>query len=102
SYDWPGNVRELENAIQRAVILTESDSIGPESLPGALRAIRPAPVLPLAETSYEEQMRMYKFKLASRAVQECNGNKTLAARRLNITRAYLHRLLRQADEPQVA
>jgi hypothetical protein len=36
-----------------------------------------------------------KFKLAVDAVQQCNGNKTLAAQSLSITRAYLHRLLRQ-------
>jgi len=31
-YDWPGNVRELENAIERAVVLTESDTIVPSDL----------------------------------------------------------------------
>jgi DNA-binding NtrC family response regulator len=31
-YDWPGNVRELENAIERAVVLTENDVIGPSDL----------------------------------------------------------------------
>ena len=32
-YDWPGNVRELENAIERAVVLGNSDTIEPEDLP---------------------------------------------------------------------
>jgi len=32
-YDWPGNVRELENVIERAVILTDSDTISVEDLP---------------------------------------------------------------------
>ena len=31
-YDWPGNVRELENAIERAVVLTENDTIEPSDL----------------------------------------------------------------------
>lgn len=31
-YSWPGNVRELENAIERAVVLAESDTIGEELL----------------------------------------------------------------------
>jgi DNA-binding NtrC family response regulator len=36
-YDWPGNVRELENVMERAVILDESGSIGPEDLPDKVR-----------------------------------------------------------------
>ena len=31
-YGWPGNVRELENAIERAVILCDSENITPEML----------------------------------------------------------------------
>ncbi len=38
SYPWPGNVRELENAIERAVVLCQGDSVGPENLPGASTA----------------------------------------------------------------
>lgn len=37
-YDWPGNVRELENAIERAVILTNRNVIMPEDLPSSIRA----------------------------------------------------------------
>lgn len=36
-YDWPGNVRELENAIERAVVLTRSDTIGLDDLPPGVR-----------------------------------------------------------------
>jgi NtrC-family two-component system response regulator AlgB len=35
-HPWPGNVRELRNAIERAVILTPGDKLGPESLPGRM------------------------------------------------------------------
>jgi len=31
-YNWPGNIRELENAVERAVLLTEGSSIGPDDL----------------------------------------------------------------------
>ena len=47
--------------------------------------------------SFERQLRDYKIKLAVAAVRENNGNKTLAARSLCISRAYLHRLIRLAD-----
>jgi two-component system, NtrC family, nitrogen regulation response regulator GlnG len=33
SYDWPGNVRELENAVQRAITLSQGDKIFPDALP---------------------------------------------------------------------
>ncbi|PYT02712.1 MAG: sigma-54-dependent Fis family transcriptional regulator [Acidobacteria bacterium] len=94
-YDWPGNIRELENAIQGAVILSEGDSIGPEDLPEPLQHVdlmddsdSPVP------GSFEDQLREYKIRLANKAIRECNGNKTLAARSLSISRAYLHRLVR--------
>jgi DNA-binding NtrC family response regulator len=48
--------------------------------------------------SFEEQMQDYKLKLAHKAIQECKGNKTLAARSLNISRTYLHRLIRDPAE----
>jgi DNA-binding NtrC family response regulator len=45
-------------------------------------------------SSFERQIRDFKLKLAIDAVREHNGNKTLAARSLQISRAYLHRLIR--------
>ena len=36
-YDWPGNVRELENVMERALILDESGTLGPEDLPDKIR-----------------------------------------------------------------
>jgi CMP-N-acetylneuraminic acid synthetase len=37
AYDWPGNVRELRNMVERLVIMTAGDTIGPEDLPVPLR-----------------------------------------------------------------
>jgi DNA-binding NtrC family response regulator len=99
SYSWPGNVRELENVIQRAIILAEGNSIRPGDLPEALQEESCNPAnSDLPAGSFERLLRDYKYKLASNAVQECNGNKTLAARSLSISRAYLHRLLRTAEQ----
>jgi DNA-binding NtrC family response regulator len=51
--------------------------------------------------SFERQLRDYKVKLAVAAVRENNGNKTLAARSLHISRAYLHRLIRLDESGQI-
>ena len=61
-YDWPGNVRELENAIERAVVLTEGPEIGPEVLPPALLGRAPGarqliPGARLAEIEREAILR---------------------------------------------
>jgi len=105
-YHWPGNVRELENVIQKAIILTDDDSIGPEQLPEDLQQPGLLGVSDaLLAASFEDQLRDYKVKLAQKAVVECNGNKTLAARSLNISRTYLHRLIKDLAEeetPEVA
>ena len=109
AYSWPGNVRELENVIQRAIILATSDTVRLEDLPLNPRE-EPAEtddVVDIGEYhptgSFERQLRDYKIKLAVGAVRDHNGNKTLAARSLCISRAYLHRLLRLAEtDPQYA
>ena len=101
-YSWPGNVRELENVIQGAIILAEGDIIGPEYLP---RHLQPPDLSSGASereaASFERTLQNFKVALATKAIHECNGNKTLAARSLNISRAYLHRLIRNAEtEPE--
>lgn len=40
-YSWPGNVRELQNIIERAVLITESNTIFPEHFPEGLKAANP-------------------------------------------------------------
>lgn len=103
AYSWPGNVRELENVIQRAIIVASGKNVTEEDLP---KNIQDESVMNIGDyhpaTSFERQLRDYKVKLAAAAVRENNGNKTLAARSLNISRAYLHRLIRLAErDPMV-
>ncbi len=56
-YHWPGNVRELRNIIERAVIISQADHIGVESLPTSLKLVE-APTLigdPVTLDRIEEQ-----------------------------------------------
>jgi DNA-binding NtrC family response regulator len=101
-YDWPGNIRELENVIQSVVVLSEGETIRAQSLPEVLQRTSPDTMIDAdaGEESqfFEDRIRDYKIKLATKAILDCNGNKTNAARRLNISRAYLHRLVRSSPE----
>jgi len=101
-YSWPGNVRELENVIQRAIIVAHGETITVDDLPEMIQEDGVVSIEDYQPTgSFERKIRDYKLKLAVAAVNEHNGNKTLAARSLNISRAYLHRLIRVA-EPDLA
>lgn len=40
-YEWPGNVRELENALERALVLSRTDSLAPSDLPPQVLDPRP-------------------------------------------------------------
>jgi len=105
NYSWPGNVRELENVMQRSIILSPGMTVRTEdlalSLPEEESSEDSEGVVDIGDYhpagSFERQLRDYKVKLAVTAVRENNGNKTLAARSLSISRAYLHRLIRLAE-----
>jgi DNA-binding NtrC family response regulator len=102
-YDWPGNVRELENVIQSAIICADAEVIQPTALPARFQEpdLANDPDIPQVG-SFERLLRDFKVRLATKAIEDCKGNKTLAARSLNISRAYLHRLIRQPEESETA
>jgi len=45
NYSWPGNIRELRNAIERAAIICQGDTVGTEHLPGSISPREPIPGL---------------------------------------------------------
>jgi two-component system, NtrC family, response regulator HydG len=91
SYPWPGNVRELENAIERAVVLGQSDMLLPEDLPETVLESAQLPEIPGALQSSVTQT---KRQLILTAWQECGGDHRLTAARLNIHPNSLRRLIR--------
>ncbi len=97
-YDWPGNVRELENVIQRAIVLCDKDTIVPSDLPDHMRESGADAPEEAASDSFEDRVHEFRIRLAMDALRECHGSKTLAAQRLNISRTYLHRLIRHESD----
>jgi len=87
-HSWPGNVRELRNVIERACIMTRADVIGPDDIDTSANEI-PTDIaasdadLPAAVAQLEKTMIV-------RALDACAGNRTEAARRLNINRQLLY------------
>ena len=95
-YRWPGNVRELRTSIERAVVFCRGEKITLRDLPVNVRAdgtgVAPmvaAPVLEQNNLTVEEAEK----QLIIRALKECNGNRTLAAKKIGISRRTLHRKL---------
>ena len=96
---WPGNVRELENAVERALVLADTPMItGAQvgTLIGGNRAASPtaaAVVAGPAELSIKKATRSLEADLIRRALEATGGNRTNAARLLEIShRALLYKL----------
>lgn len=95
-YEWPGNVRELENLIERLIVLTPGSKIGVEFLPEKM--LRTLPDTSAAdETTLEGAVNALKRRMIVHALNMEGGNRVAAARRLGISRSYLHRLISDFD-----
>jgi DNA-binding NtrC family response regulator len=93
NYSWPGNVRELRTAVEHAVVLARGERISLRDLPATLRAAGaasgPARWLAQPDLTVAEAEK----QLIVRALKECEGNRTLAAAKLGMSRRTLHRKL---------
>ena len=70
-YPWPGNVRELRNVIERAVLLSTGDTIGPECLPLHLApAPSPPQVGDLVSLETIEEMHIRQVLAATKSLEE--------------------------------
>ncbi len=89
AYSWPGNIRELKNVIERSVILSDGQNLRVESLPAELRNTSEGGDLPTSpmELSHVERQHI------QRVLELCEGNKSEAARILNIGLTTLYRKL---------
>jgi transcriptional regulator of acetoin/glycerol metabolism len=99
NHDWPGNVRELENLLESVVALNRSGTITLEELPPQLRMTSPAPGLD--ETLFagmptlDEVVRRY----VNHVLKFTNGNKTIAAGMLGLSRRTIYRILEEDESP---
>ncbi len=102
-YTWPGNVRELENLTERLVVLTTGSQLGVEFLPEKMLHVLPETAAS-DETTLEGAIMALKRRMIVSALQSEGGNKVAAAKRLGISRSYLHRLITELEvaEPETS
>lgn len=95
-YDWPGNVRELENLVERLVVLDHNPILGLEFVPEKM--LRSVPTnAAVDESSLEGAVVGLKRRMIVNALNAEGGNKVAAAKRLGISRSYLHRLINEFE-----
>ncbi|KUJ96080.1 MAG: CheY-like receiver, AAA-type ATPase and DNA-binding domain-containing response regulator [Desulfonauticus sp. 38_4375] len=93
TYTWPGNIRELENVIERMVALSQNEILAPDDLPGYLKGMdiiiynKDSSDIP----SLEEVEKKYIYYV----LEQCNFNKTKAAKLIGIDRVSLWRKLKK-------
>ncbi|MEO0123797.1 MAG: sigma-54 dependent transcriptional regulator [candidate division WOR-3 bacterium] len=80
NYSWPGNVRELKHIIERAAVLADTYYIKPEHINVKFGNI--------------ETLKELEDNEIKKALNECNGNITEAAKKLGISRATLYRRIK--------
>jgi DNA-binding NtrC family response regulator len=98
AYAWPGNVRELMHVVERAAVLSGGEIIDVPDWPEALRALAPSggaaedsgEALPLREAVARLERRMIQA-----ALDQAQGNRSEAARKLGIARAQLYAKLEE-------
>lgn len=100
-YHWPGNVRELKNALERAMIFEQGTMIGTEYLPIRTKNSNgrtPMDSPPTDQKSLPSLEDMER-RLLVKALKEANGNKSQAARMLQVTRDTLRYKLKKYNLP---
>ena len=106
-YRWPGNVRELENILERAAILAGTQTIQPQHLPADIAqssvtkpasadaAAEMAPATIENDLSIPRATEAIERRLILKALEACQGNKTKAAKQLEISERSLWNKLNQ-------
>ncbi len=110
SYPWPGNVRELENAVERAVVLTQAKVLGVKDFPswiGEKTAGRFASsesegafagfaYLPYQEAK-QKALNLFNRNYISQLLQQTAGNVSSAAQLAGMDRSNFKKIIRKCD-----
>lgn len=127
AYDWPGNIRELRNAVSQAVVLTRNGVIGSEHLPDKLTQTPTTPIAGISPQSHgnsvmtsgdlpnmprpnlgtrislclDDGLNAMVQQIMQKALEVCDGNVTLAAQILGISRKTIYNRLKLDAKPGI-
>jgi two-component system response regulator HydG len=101
AHDWPGNVRELANCVERAVAVAHFEEIQVEDLPEKVRE-RKARTAALSGSDLTELLTLEEIERrhVMRVLEACKGNRTDAAKILEVDRKTLYRKLLRWGVPE--
>jgi len=94
-YEWPGNIRELENAVERMVLMSESDVLGPDHVPPEILASVPQDDVPTFKNKVDGISRAAEKQLIMDALDKTGQNRTRAAEVLGISRRTLQNKIKE-------
>lgn len=98
NYHWPGNVRELENAIERAVVITNSSEVSVQDLPPHIVSFGEEHI-DYPEESLPQWIEKLEVEVLRKTLLEFEGNITRAAKKLGIGRATIYRKAKKYNLP---
>jgi DNA-binding NtrC family response regulator len=90
-YKWPGNVRELQHTMERAVILSEEQVLKPSDFFLSSSSIS-------SFDSFAGSLEEMEALLIEKTLKQCEGNYTLAAERLGISRQTLYNKMKKISD----
>jgi two-component system response regulator PilR (NtrC family) len=100
-YDWPGNVRELENVMERAVVLSSGQRIGPDLIPDHVRTAPvfhiPRFVVPPEGISFKDVITNVEKRLIESTLEAAGGVQKRAAELLKIKPTTLNEMIKRYD-----
>ena len=94
-FEWPGNVRELENVIERAVILTRSESLAPADFPATINLKNDVEGTPAQTLEPGQTLKDVERQMIAKTLAANDGNRTRTAEILGISRRTLQLKLKE-------
>jgi two-component system response regulator AtoC len=97
-YSWPGNIREMENTIERCLIIAENEIIDVDDLPLHIKAADPSASIDYGNGGLFNDDNIVPFERLKEesirhALKVTNGNIVEAAKKLQLGRATIYRLM---------